>query len=297
MLIAVEVGYYKEQFLFAATEERIYLVAVVGVAVWVGILQVVEFAALQCFAGVAKCHYFGVECLQFLLLDCQLLAIIAAVSFPAAQCVNAPVIENGSAAIDSAVALFIQSSLAKFLSCIQHEGLLAHCYRHDCCSFGTACICSKEIGCDTLLVVVLEECEHVGAYVRCVLQGVCDGVGRYLPAHYSFECVVKAYLVVKVVEATVLDECAVYVGLVYLANKYNAREFLFYLGNGPCPELNGCHLYHVATETIDTTACPVAQNLQHLDPCIGNGRELAVARTVVDTVIQFHGVVPVVARR
>ena len=146
-----------------------------------------------------------------------------------------------------------------------------------------------------MLVVVLEESEHMLADVGCLLQCRGDVVDIATVLADGTQRVVESYLVVEVVEASLIDEAAVEVGLVYLANEYDAGILCLNLGHCPLPEFHGCELHHIATEAVDLLRCPVEQNLQHLYPGVGYGCELMYAGAVVDAVVELYGVEPVVA--
>ena len=145
--------------------------------------------------------------------------------------------------------------------------------------------------------MVLEECEHVATDIRCALQGIADVVCRCLTVHHCTQCIIKSHLVIKIIEVTLLDERTVNMWLVNLTDEYYSRELLLDLCHSPVPELHRGHLHHVATEAVDTHCSPITENLEHLYPCIRNRREATVACAVVDTVVQLHSVVPVVAAR
>ena len=77
-------------------------------------------------------------------------------------------------------------------------------------------------------------------------------------------------------------------------NEHDVREFFFHLVDGPAPKLHRHHVRHVATEGVDTLACPEFQYVQHLVPGRWNGVEVAAVAPWVDAVVEFHGLVPVV---
>ena len=80
-----------------------------------------------------------------------------------------------------------------------------------------------------------------------------------------------------------------------LRNEQDIWVFLLDLLNRPCPKLTRHHLRHVATETINLLTCPEEQDMQHLVPCIRDGIKLLFSSTLVeDTIVEFHGLIPVV---
>ena len=128
---------------------------------------------------------------------------------------------------------------------------------------------------------------------------VGDGRCRTVAANHVAQTVVHTHLVVEQVEARA-QIVAVLVRIIDLANELDVGIAELHLVGGPCPEGGGHHLGHVAAEGIHALLCPEEQDVGHLVPSVGNG--IVVLRTsagitVVDAIVQFHGLVPVVARR
>ena len=63
---------------------------------------------------------------------------------------------------------------------------------------------------------------------------------------------------------------------------------------GPMPELQRHHEHHITSESVYSLGSPEPQDMQHLEPSIRNRVEMLGVVTIVDAVIQFYGVVPIV---
>ena len=96
--------------------------------------------------------------------------------------------------------------------------------------------------------------------VRCVACALAE----------SDEEVIDADLVIQVVEACV-EVLAVAVGLVDLCEEERLGVLLTYRGDRPSPESGRDKLGHITAEAIDTTCSPVAEDVTHLHPRVGDG--------------------------
>jgi hypothetical protein len=69
----------------------------------------------------------------------------------------------------------------------------------------------------------------------------------------------------------------------------------FHLRYSPLPELYRNHFGHVATEAVDFLRRPEQQDIQHLVPCVGNGKEVRLSAVEkVYAIIELNGIIPVV---
>ena len=108
------------------------------------------------------------------------------------------------------------------------------------------------------------------------------------------ERVVHSHLVVEVVEAR-SEVVAVLGRIIHFANENLVGIGELHLVGGPQPEGGRHHLRHVATEAVDTLCSPEQQDVGHLAPRVGDGHEMShTTCIVVDAVVQFDGLVPVV---
>ena len=96
--------------------------------------------------------------------------------------------------------------------------------------------------------------------VRCVACALTE----------SDEEVIDADLVVEVIEAC-MQVLAVAVGLVDLCEEEHLGVLLTHRGDRPSPESGWDKLGHIAAKAIDTTCSPVAEDVTHLHPCVGDG--------------------------
>ena len=69
----------------------------------------------------------------------------------------------------------VHAPLAIFLAGIEHEGVLAHENRGDQCRHGLQSVAGKESAGDALLIMVLQEIEHVVGNIVNSLPGTSDG--------------------------------------------------------------------------------------------------------------------------
>ena len=110
----------------------------------------------------------------------------------------------------------------------------------------------------------------------------------------SDEEVIDADLVIEVVEACV-EVLAVAVGLVDLREEERLGVLLTHRGDRPRPEGGWDKLGHITAEAIDTSRSPVAEDVTHLHPRIGDGVGMqATSPAVVHPVVELHRLVPVV---
>ena len=86
----------------------------------------------------------------------------------------------------------------------------------------------------------------------------------------SDEEVIDADLVIEVVEAC-MQILAVAVGLVDLCEEERLGVLLTYRGDRPSPEGGWDKLGHITAEAINTTCSPVAEDVTHLHPRVGDG--------------------------
>ena len=108
------------------------------------------------------------------------------------------------------------------------------------------------------------------------------------------EEVIDADLVIEVVEAC-LQVLAVAVGLVDLRKEERLGILLTHRGDRPRPEGGRYKLGHITAEAIDTTCSPVAEDITHLHPRVGDGVGMqATSPAVVHPVVELHRLVPVV---
>ena len=106
-----------------------------------------------------------VELLQFLFLVSEQGTVELSSVSPTAYGVHRPVIEDGCTSVLAREALAVHTLLAQFLAEVYHHGVGVHQCAHQ--HHGTALlgIACEEVAGYALLVVVLQEVEHVILYV------------------------------------------------------------------------------------------------------------------------------------
>ncbi len=92
------------------------------------------------------------------------------------------------------------------------------------------------------------------------------------------------------------QEVAIQVHIINLGDELDVGIGILYLRNCPFPKVEWHHEHHVASECIDSFGSPIAQDMEHFEPCGGDGGEVACAVAVVDPIVEFHSLIPVVAR-
>ena len=119
--------------------------------------------------------------------------------------------------------------------------------------------------------------------VRCVACALAE----------SDEEVIDTNLVIEVVEAC-MQVLAVAVGLVDLREEERLGVLLTHRGDRPRPEGGWDKLGHITAEAIDTPRSPVAEDVTHLHPRVGDGVGMqATSSAVVHPVVELHRLVPV----
>ena len=159
-------------------------------------------------------------------------------------------------------------------------------------------ITCKEITGHSLLVVVLQEVEHMLADIIRGLPFIGNRRSRTMATYYITQTVVHAHLVVEQVE-TGTEIVAVLLWIIDLSDKLNLRISELHLIGSPCPKGRRHHFGHVATEGIHTLLCPEEQDVGHLVPSIGNGVEMLrtpTGITIVNAVVELYRLIPVIAR-
>ena len=167
---------------------------------WVDIHEVVEASRAQYGQALAQAQQACVELSEPLLVAGELLAAELAAVSPAPHSIHRPVVVDGGAAVASAVALGIHASLAQLLTEVDHHRTGIHERTHQHGSPSTACISGKEVACQALLVVVLQEVQHVLPDVIYLLPASGQALCRCLVARHSAQGIIEAHLVIQIVE-------------------------------------------------------------------------------------------------
>ena len=145
--------------------------------------------------------------------------------------------------------------------------------------------------------MILKEVQHSAQHVSGGKPLLRDTFHSPIPARYPAQVIVHPHLVIQVVEARV-HISAIQPGVVALADELHLGILLLHLPYRPCEELHRHHLCHVHTEGIHFLARPEEQDIAHLHPCVRNRRKLLLAAALIEhAVVQFHRLVPVIARR
>ena len=293
-VIVVEVGNDEQQLVATAANEGILSGRIELLGTLVDIGEVVELALADGLLLVAEVEDAAVELLQGHLIGRELAPVEPASVAPATDGVDGPVVEDGGTTVATAETFLVHTSLAQFLTEIDHHGIGTHAGTYDEGSPSLLRITRKELTGQTLFVVILQEVEHVGTYVINALPALCDFGCSGVTADDVAERVIESHLVVEIVETTRVDVVAVLVGIIHLGNEDDIGKLLLDLGNGIVPELHRHHLGHVATEAVDALGRPEEEDVEHLVPCVGNGVEV-VARVVdvIHAIVELYRLVPV----
>ena len=292
LIQVVEVGNNEQSLAFTVTVIGIDLVAVERIAVHIH--QVIELTLRDSLLAVAQPEQFLVEAAQLSLLAGEPRSVALAAVVPASQGVDAPVVEDGGASVTTAKSLGIARWLAKFLAVINHERRPRDGSRHHQCRQCASGIAGKLTGCDALLVVILEEVEHVVANSLHRLPAASYSSCASVAGDYCPQSVVERHLVVEIVEMPIEDIVAINAHVVKLGNENQFWELLLDLRNHPVPELHRHHVRHVAAEAVHPHLRPVEQDVAHLVPRGRDGREMALTSGVVNAIVQLHRLIPVV---
>ena len=142
--------------------------------------------------------------------------------------------------------------------------------------------------------MVLQEVEHAVGDAFEGLPATCEPGGGIAVTLDADDGVVESDFVVKIVETSVLQVRAVLADVVDFADEDCLSVLLADGVKGPVPELEGYHVDHVAAEAVDAPGKPVAQDMNHLLPQLGNGIEVGLSGLVVAAVVELYGLVPVV---
>ena len=109
---------------------------------------------------------------------------------------NGPIVEYGGTSILTTESLAVHTTLAIFLSGIHHEWIRTHKHIDSQCRIGSEAIAGKIVARYALLVMVLEEVEHVVA--NFVYPLPCCGNLRCwaVAANHTTHCVVHSHLII-----------------------------------------------------------------------------------------------------
>ena len=213
---------------------------------------------------------------------------------PTAHRRDAPIVKDGGATVTTAVALSIISLLSQLLPGINHHRTGGKGGSHDKRWTHKLRIAGKLLRSKTLLVVIFKEIEHMGADAVDRLPTIGDLRRRDVMTLDAAKLVVEVHLIIKIVEAASEDIVAIDIHIIQLGNKLDFRIFLFHIRDCPFPKLHRHHMHHIATEAIHTLCRPKAQNVEHLQPSVGDRTEMGSTVTVVDAVVEFHSLIPII---
>ncbi len=143
--------------------------------------------------------------------------------------------------------------------------------------------------------MVFKEIKHTVAYAVDTLPTVSQCCRRMIVALHRTQTVVEVYFVIKVVELTTEKEIPVKVDVVDFGYKQQVGESCLDLWYRPFPKFQRHHKHHVASECINPFGRPIPQYVQHFKPGRGDRGEMAAAIAVVNTIVEFYGLIPVVA--
>ena len=100
--------------------------------------------------------------------------------------------------------------------------------------------------------MVFKEVEHVRRNTFHSLPTVCNGSSRVVRTHHTSQSIIEINFVVEVIEAALFDEITVELYIIYFSNEFDVRVVILHVRYCPLPKFQRNHVYHVATESIDT---------------------------------------------
>ena len=103
---------------------------------------------------------------------------------PASYGVYTPIIEYGSSSVPSAESFTIHAQFSKLLTEVDHHRISVHTGGNDQCGNSFTRVAGKEIRSDTLLVVILQEVEHLFLYSIQTLPAMSDSGCRFISTSY-----------------------------------------------------------------------------------------------------------------
>ena len=235
-------------------------------------------------------------CQIFLLCSiCFLLTILIGMG----QGLRTPIVEYRCTAVSAAESFLVHTLLAKLLSAVEHKRILLEEETHGCRRNRLHGAAAEEVAGDALLVMVLQEVEHVLTDIIHHLPLVSDAGRRTLTTNHAAKAIVHAHLVVEIIE-TRFHVVAILVRIIYLADNDDMRILRLQNRCSVRPECSWHHLCHIAAESIHTLACPVEQDIRHLAPGAWHRLVVIASATciaVIHTIVELHGLIPVAATR
>ena len=220
-----------------------------------------------------------------------------------------PVVEDGGTTIGTLEAFGIHRRFAQFACEIVHIGVAVDQGADVECGDCGLRVLAEEVGGNALLVVVLEEVEHMtadlGVGIGRQREAGLDGIDWATTLDHAADGIVELDLVVEIVETTGDDVILIDTGIVDLGDKEHVGILLLDTADAIMPEFVGHHFGHVATEGIDALGAPVEQDVAHLDPSGGDGDgaigilprlDACAVGLVIHAIVEFDGLVPVVGR-
>ena len=103
---------------------------------------------------------------------------------PASYAVYTPIIEYSSPSVPSAKSFTIHAQFSKLLTEVDHHRISVHTGGNDQCGNSFTRVAGKEIRSDTLLVVILQEVEHLFLYSIQTLPAMSDSGCRFISTSY-----------------------------------------------------------------------------------------------------------------
>ena len=139
------------------------------------------------------------------------------------QGLRTPVVEYRSTAISAAESFLVHTLLAKLLSAVEHERILLEEEAHGCCRNRLHGAAAEEVAGYALLIMVLQEVEHVIADVIHHLPLVSDTGCRTLTTNHTAKTIIHAHLIVEIIESR-LHIVAILVRIIHLTDNNDMRK-------------------------------------------------------------------------
>ena len=138
---------------------------------------------------------------------------------PAAYGVHAPIVKDSGTSVSAAESFAVHPQLAELLSEINHHGIYIHTSRYDEGGNGFTRIACKEIGSDTLFIVVFQKIQHSLFYPAQALPYPCNGGSGFVAANYCTKCVIQSHFIIEIIKFSTKQIITVFFRIIHFGNK------------------------------------------------------------------------------
>ena len=110
--------------------------------------------------------------------------------------IHTPIIKDSGSSVTTAKALFVHSSLAILLSEVNHQRILLQQSRNHQSRHALTAVAGKKVASHALLVVILQEVQHMLADIISLLPSPSNGMGTLLAANHAAHRIIHAHLII-----------------------------------------------------------------------------------------------------